>query len=68
MLDYIKNLKKSGGDVEKKGKLVHSTPSKQGILCAQSLENAQQDVELPNKCAALTEIQLKTTNLTETKN
>ena len=75
VLDYIRNLKKSASNEEKKsldnknGKVVHCTPSQQSIscnkVCLNKTETAQQITELP-KYEALSEIQLTTANLRET--
>ena len=74
MLDYIRSLKKSASNEEKKsldnknGKVVHCTQSQQSIsckkVCLNKTETAQQITELP-KYEALSEIQLTTANLRE---
>ena len=74
VLDYIRNLKKSPSNDEKKsqdnknGKVEHCTPTRQSISCNRVIvnktETAQQAAELP-KFKTLGEIQLTAANLRE---
>ena len=70
VLDYIKSLKKSGSDVEKKSlnnkneEIVNGClPQQTLMISAKSLPHTQQDKYLSG---AWNEIQLTTTNLNET--